>query len=767
MGAKARSALIVASDTYDDPAFGQLRAPSADAGALARVLGDQHIGGFEVTTVVNRPAHEVNLIVEDFFADRTTDDLLLVHFSCHGVKDENGDLYFAMTDTRMGRLGATAVSADFVNSRMARSRSRRVVLLLDCCYAGAFERGMVHRANPGVDIESRFGGRGRAVVTASNAVEYAFEGEVLTDVTDVSPSIFTSALVTGLETGDADRNQDGWVALDELYDYVYDKVRATTPHQTPGKWTFGVEGELVIARRGRPVTTPSPLPDELREAIVSSLPSVRTVAVHELGRLLTGTHAGLSLAARIALQQLVDDDSRTVAIAAAGALEDMPVDTPGVTSVPATLPASPHPPVPPPGPPVAAEPAHPVEEAPHPGERKPVEEAKPSARYTRTKPKTRLKTHESGSLRRADPRVSLPGGTQLPSWAVVATVAVAVLGIIITVSVVWLQGGDGPPSAPPHGPTSQLPKNKMIVVQKDPKDPVERSDLMIVNANSSAQQETILLKDGMRPTISPDRRHVLFTRKPTPDSAYSVLWIADVDGNNPHPFVKDDSGKCRYVQGRPAWSYSGKLVAMSCMENPDSAFPTIFIYRDNGTLDNTIGVGGTLTGFMTWTHTNGQDGIVYVQQYQGVKRGHVATDNPWLALWWLKSIHGPGHAIEISRNWRLGSYDLPDWSDQGLLLQRKDSPDDDWGHLSIWDLNVDHKPHEFEGQTFQGASFSPNSKKLVFYWMMIKPAHEYIQYLSVARLDDLDKRKNWTDLGNEPSSGQPPAGKAQPAWGTL
>jgi len=50
---------------------------------------------------------------------------------------------------------------------------------------------------------------------------------------------------------------------------------------------------------------------------------------------------------------------------------------------------------------------------------------------------------------------------------------------------------------------------------------------------------------------------------------------------------------------------------------------------------------------------------------------------------------------------------------------------------------------------------------------MIKPAHEYIQYLSVARLDDLDKRKNWTDLGNEPSSGEPPAGKAQPAWGTL
>ena len=148
MGAEVRRALIVANDTYEDPGLRQLRAPAADARALARVLGDPMIGGFDVTSVVNRPAHEVNLAVEDFFADRRPDDLLLVHFSCHGVKDEGGDLYFAMTDTRMRRLGATGVSAEFVNRRMARSRSRRVVLLLDCCYAGAFERGMVRGPTP-------------------------------------------------------------------------------------------------------------------------------------------------------------------------------------------------------------------------------------------------------------------------------------------------------------------------------------------------------------------------------------------------------------------------------------------------------------------------------------------------------------------------------------------------------------------------------------------------------------------------------------------
>jgi len=41
------------------------------------------------------------------------------------------------------------------------------------------------------------------------------------------------------ERDDADRDQDGMVGLDELYEYVYDKVRAATPNQTPGKWTFG------------------------------------------------------------------------------------------------------------------------------------------------------------------------------------------------------------------------------------------------------------------------------------------------------------------------------------------------------------------------------------------------------------------------------------------------------------------------------------------------------------------------------------------------
>ncbi|HEX6676368.1 MAG TPA: hypothetical protein VF486_15240, partial [Actinomycetes bacterium] len=44
-----------------------------------------------------------------FFADRLGDDLLLAQFSCHGVKDDSGQLYFATADTELANLDATAV----------------------------------------------------------------------------------------------------------------------------------------------------------------------------------------------------------------------------------------------------------------------------------------------------------------------------------------------------------------------------------------------------------------------------------------------------------------------------------------------------------------------------------------------------------------------------------------------------------------------------------------------------------------------------------
>lgn len=285
--ADRRVALVVAVDRYDHPALHQLAAPSADAAALAEVLGDPTLGDFEVEVLLNATSSQTAERVESVLADRRPGDLVLLHFSCHGLKDDTGELYLAATNTRPDLLASTAVDAAWVNRLMQRSRAQSIVLLLDCCYGGAFERGMLARAAAGVDVGDQFrpgqlaAGRGRVVITASTAMEYAFEGVRLSAGASAAPSVFTGAVVEGIRTGDADLDQDGHVALDELYDYVYDRVRSGK--QTPSKWEFGVRGNLYVARnphrpsRPRPAP-PAPAPPRSRRRLAAVLVALLLVA---------------------------------------------------------------------------------------------------------------------------------------------------------------------------------------------------------------------------------------------------------------------------------------------------------------------------------------------------------------------------------------------------------------------------------------------------------------------------------------------------------
>ncbi|HWD78296.1 MAG TPA: caspase family protein [Kribbella sp.] len=341
----SRVALIVANDQYDDAGLSRLVAPTEDATTLADVLADPSVGGFEVRVLRNAPAQDVRFAVEDFFADRNPEDLLLLHFSCHGLKNAAGELFLAVADTKPTRLASTAVAADFVNRQMADSRAQRIALFLDCCYGGAFPRGMVVRAAGEAQVQDAFarqadvgGGRGRVVVTASSAMEYAFEGgRLATDAGAPAPSVFTGAVVDGLTTGEADRDGDGWVGLTELVGYVTDQVHRVTPNQNPQMWTFGSQGELLIARSRVRRITPAPLAPELAEAMESPLPAARFGVVDYLRERLSDEDLGQAYAAWQALGRMVGDDSRKVSDAAAAALAiGVPKITPAVVDLGAT-----------------------------------------------------------------------------------------------------------------------------------------------------------------------------------------------------------------------------------------------------------------------------------------------------------------------------------------------------------------------------------------------------------------------------------------------
>ena len=316
-------ALIVANTEYTDPGLLQLKAPGKDAEDFARVLRSPDIASFDkVFTLINRDVFIVNQAIEDFFTGKKPGDLLLLYFSGHGVRDENGALYLAVKNTNRGRLRSTAIKADFIREAMDHSRAKRLVLILDCCNSGAFAQGSKAATGVSIGTATAFEGTGygRIVLTASDSTQYAWEGDQI--IGDTENSLFTHFLVKGLE-GEADLDGDGRITVDELYDYAYEQIVSCTPKQTPGKWSYKQQGEIILRQsKGVEEFRPTRLPADLLAATENTLPYVREGAVRQLGELLKGKNLGLAQAARATLEKIAaEDDSRYVASAAKKVLE--------------------------------------------------------------------------------------------------------------------------------------------------------------------------------------------------------------------------------------------------------------------------------------------------------------------------------------------------------------------------------------------------------------------------------------------------------------
>ncbi|MFC8669022.1 Hsp70 family protein [Streptomyces sp. NPDC057199] len=341
----ANRALIIANSVYDDAHFATLPAAAADAAALAEVLGAPGIGGFDVQTHVDVPQRLAMRALESFFTKAARDDLLLLHLSLHGWKDTRGRLHFVMPDTERDYLGSTAISAELVGDWMGHSRSRRIVVLLDCCYSGAFSMNARRRdaGPPTVDVGEPFAGNGRVVLTASTALQYAYEGEreVRYSRTLAQPSVFTAAVVRGLRDGSADLDGDGLVSVDELYDYVHEQVRERIADQIPTLSVDSAQGTIYLARSPRHGDTDHLA--EMRAAALDPQPWKRIGSLHLVEQLLGSVREPTRDTARACLLGLIADTDREVAGKARQLWHHRGMGT--IPTARAPRPAAPRPPV--------------------------------------------------------------------------------------------------------------------------------------------------------------------------------------------------------------------------------------------------------------------------------------------------------------------------------------------------------------------------------------------------------------------------------------
>ncbi len=175
--AGSRSALLISAGSFEDAQLQQLRSPKTDSRALVDVLADPAIGDYNVQLLEDQTNQDTLRAVEKFFREAQRDDLYVLYFAGHGLKDHRGRLYFAASDTQPDFLSSTAMSAGFISEAMEACRARQIVVILDCCYSGAFPAGWATRATPAVGVLEQLSGVGRVVITSSNSLEYALEGD--------------------------------------------------------------------------------------------------------------------------------------------------------------------------------------------------------------------------------------------------------------------------------------------------------------------------------------------------------------------------------------------------------------------------------------------------------------------------------------------------------------------------------------------------------------------------------------------------------------
>lgn len=257
--------LFIGIDRYASPEINWLSCASRDAKALHGLFTDT-LGG-ETMLLADEQA-TVAAIQERFeqLADCDPDDVVVIAFSGHGTETHE----LVAHDTDPYDLAATAIPLTTLGEWCARIPSRRLLIVLDCCFSGGMGAKALQVEGVAREILSvegklnQISGQGRVILTASGPTQKAWESPRL------KHGFLTMYLLEALR-GPEEIREGGRIGVLRVLDYVVrrvvDAARQIRKEQHPairgafdGEFTWPVfaPGAIYTAAfpdRGEPVAT--------------------------------------------------------------------------------------------------------------------------------------------------------------------------------------------------------------------------------------------------------------------------------------------------------------------------------------------------------------------------------------------------------------------------------------------------------------------------------------------------------------------------------
>jgi uncharacterized caspase-like protein len=242
-----RYAVVVGIGKYRDDRIPRLKYTTVDAESIYEILTDPQYGNFpksQVKLLLDEQATYNNIksaIGTWLKRNARKGDTVIIFFAGHGAPEDE-KTYWVTYNANIDDLYGTALSNDEIADMLDRTEAKKVIAFLDSCYSAATinrtgeKRSLIIVKDP----FQKFRGKGRVIITSSNGKEQSLEIE------EFGHGVFTYYLLKALK-GQADQNNDGYVELDEVWDYVKYRVTDTARKhgstQTPiidGSYSAGI-----------------------------------------------------------------------------------------------------------------------------------------------------------------------------------------------------------------------------------------------------------------------------------------------------------------------------------------------------------------------------------------------------------------------------------------------------------------------------------------------------------------------------------------------
>jgi hypothetical protein len=222
-------AVLISVARHDDPKIQSLSFTVRDAQALRRTLTERagipsdHI--LEMTDDSDKE-HKPTLAnlrreLRPFLGRAGNQDRVLVYFSGHGFLDQD-KAYLVPSDLQYEQAAKTGLPAAEVRQLLADCKAEVKFLILDCCHAGGAKDVKRDSTTPEALAKSLQVEKlpGIVVLAACKDDESSWEWP------EREQGLFTYWLCRALEGG-ADKDGDGKLSADEVYDYVQERVSRT------------------------------------------------------------------------------------------------------------------------------------------------------------------------------------------------------------------------------------------------------------------------------------------------------------------------------------------------------------------------------------------------------------------------------------------------------------------------------------------------------------------------------------------------------------